>query len=832
MAKKKHQERRLPKPPVAWWSGNITVDRSGTVRAMYLLDRYTYEHVSAEGQMEHWQRLYRALCALENVEEVCIHLVRRQTPVYGVIPLPHAAHPDLASVAGHYRDRMIAELRKRMQEPTACEWVVSVRLRQPTYRWQGVVHGAKWAMRELRRQSMEGKMGVPVLSEEARAAYVVQEDQIYQLLRRNLRVTRADTATCEWLVRRAYWRGIPGEPPVRRNWTPKLTSHLDSDGHSLNFTPEIREVLSLSDAPVEFRYNHVVTTQLVDGKWQTGYHRIFCLGAIPDEMNTGCAWAYQVVENLPYPVELVLRLKPVDHRKTQQAVQKRQQEIDNQASEAENAGHVEDDLTLAAGDAAAYVAKLKEERAPSFLMNFFMIVSAPTVELLDQRSSQLEELMRDLTLPLEKPQGDMELAFLSTIPGAPLVLRDYELRVTPEFIASSAAGASAEVGDPDGAFMGWTRSGLPVYENPTRGAQVNEALSGASVGRLGGGKTFVWRLKIIQALLFYQARGLYVDPKGETDEWLDNLPWLKKIAHKIALTPGSNCDGLLDLLAMARAGGSREMAAQLALSVLSSMFNLRAGDEEMDDLADAINAALDLAVPSMEGVIEALERVATGDQDRRARMARRLRNWRNIGLGRALFGRPDTEPISAKSVLTVLQLQHVPLPPEDRSRDDYTPQDVINSAIMMASIAFANWFILQNRSEFCFVFVDEGWSIISNKQGAHMVKFLIRTGRANKKAVWIASQMAGDLKDEKANLGVKYLFRGRDKAEVTKQLEFAGLPVSDDNIQTINDLANGEALMVDIYGRAAVVQIDALFADLIRAFDTRPPAQMNEGESA
>src|SRR5204863_9752034 len=64
---------------------------------------------------------------------------------------------------------------------------------------------------------------------------------------------RATTLELQWLVRRAFCRGL-GEPDVDRNWRPQALTLLDGDG--VRYEPLEVDVLRLFDSPIEVGDRH------------------------------------------------------------------------------------------------------------------------------------------------------------------------------------------------------------------------------------------------------------------------------------------------------------------------------------------------------------------------------------------------------------------------------------------------------------------------------------------------------------------------------------------------------------------------------------------------
>ncbi|MGE5673544.1 MAG: ATP-binding protein, partial [Mycobacterium leprae] len=142
-----------------------------------------------------------------------------------------------------------------------------------------------------------------------------------------------------------------------------------------------------------------------------------------------------------------------------------------------------------------------------------------------------------------------------------------------------------------------------------------------------------------------------------------------------------------------------------------------------------------------------------------------------------------------------------------------------------AITAFATLFTRRDRDVFKLVVLDEAWSVLGSSQGKGMVTNLLRTGRAMNSAVYIITQNCADLLDEtiRNNLGLKFVMRSQDAAEIAAVLELLGLEPSPENVSAVRSLETGTALLQDVEGRVGAVRLDAVLPHLSAAFDTRPP---------
>ncbi|CAJ0571298.1 unnamed protein product, partial [Mesorhabditis spiculigera] len=128
--------------------------------------------------------------------------------------------------------------------------------------------------------------------------------------------------------------------------------------------------------------------------------------------------------------------------------------------------------------------------------------------------------------------------------------------------------------------------------------------------------------------------------------------------------------------------------------------------------------------------------------------------------------------------------------------------------------------------------MDEAWALLGTEAGKALADTIVRTGRSlNGGAVFItqnATDVAGDLA---GNIGVKFAFRDQDSDKIKNTLAYFGLEATQQNIDMIRNLENGQCLMQDLYGRIGLVHIDVVFQHLFDCFDTRPHAKEEEQSS-
>lgn len=207
-------------------------------------------------------------------------------------------------------------------------------------------------------------------------------------------------------------------------------------------------------------------------------------------------------------------------------------------------------------------------------------------------------------------------------------------------------------------------------------------------------------------------------------------------------------------------------------------------------------------------------------------LAEILESFETLSFAKLLFGTGGEATIKLDYAINILQIQNLKMPSPEKSPDNYSLDEKMSVALMFAIARFAHKFIYHNISIFKFVLMDEAWALLGTQAGKALADMIVRTGRSlNGGAVFItqnATDMAGDLA---GNIGIKFAFRDQDNTKIKNTLSYFGLEHTQQNIDMIKNLENGQCLMQDLYGRIGLVYIDVVFQHLFDCFDTRPPAE-------
>ncbi|HGT0128460.1 TPA: ATP-binding protein, partial [Clostridioides difficile] len=420
------------------------------------------------------------------------------------------------------------------------------------------------------------------------------------------------------------------------------------------------------------------------------------------------------------------------------------------------------------------------------------------------------------------------------LPASKRYINDYVQYVKSDFLAGLGFGATQQLGENTGIYIGYSvDTGRNVYLQPSLASQgvkgtVTNALASAFVGSLGGGKSFCNNLLVYYAVLF-GGKALLLDPKSERGNWKETLP---EIAHEINivnLTSDKDNAGLLDPFVIMK---NVKDAESLAIDILTFLTGISSRDgEKFPVLRKAVRS---VTQSDSRGLLHVIDELRREDTPVSRNIADHIESFTDYDFAHLLFSDGTVEnAISLDNQLNIIQVADLVLPDKDTTFEEYTTIELLSVSMLIVISTFALDFIHSDRSIFKIVDLDEAWAFLNVAQGETLSNKLVRAGRAMQAGVYFVTQSAYDVSKEslKNNIGLKFAFRSTDINEIKQTLEFFGIDKDDENNQKrLRDLENGQCLLQDLYGRVGVVQIHPVFEELLHAFDTRPPVQRNEVE--
>ena len=566
------------------------------------------------------------------------------------------------------------------------------------------------------------------------------------------------------------------------------------------------------------------------------YVSYFTVNAIVGELDFPSSEIfYFQQQQFTFPVDTSMNVEIVENRKALTTVRNKKKELKDLDNHAYQAGSETSSNVVDALDSVDELeTDLDQSKESMYKLNYVIRVSAPDLDELKRRCDEVKDFYDDLNVKLVRPAGDMLGLHSEFLPASKRYINDYVQYVKSDFLAGLGFGATQQLGETTGIYMGYSvDTGRNVYLQPSLASQgvkgtVTNALASAFVGSLGGGKSFCNNLLVYYAVLF-GGQAVILDPKAERGNWKETLP---EIAHEINivnLTSDKDNAGLLDPFVIMK---NVKDAESLAIDILTFLTGISSRDgEKFPVLRKAVRS---VTQSDSRGLLHVIDELRREDTPISRNIAEHIDSFTDYDFAHLLFSDGTVEnAISLDNQLNIIQVADLVLPDKDTTFEEYTTIELLSVSMLIVISTFALDFIHSDRSIFKIVDLDEAWAFLNVAQGETLSNKLVRAGRAMQAGVYFVTQSSGDVSKEslKNNIGLKFAFRSTDINEIKQTLEFFGIDKDDENNQKrLRDLENGQCLLQDLYGRVGVVQIHPVFEELLHAFDTRPPVQRNEVE--
>ncbi|HET7177741.1 MAG TPA: ATP-binding protein, partial [Solirubrobacterales bacterium] len=793
--------------PVRYARRNILIGPGSEVAALYRLDTVSYPFLPGE---QKWALLGRL--------ERFAHLVGADFALWRVC----RAYP-----AERYPDELADLLDERHGDPKAWrrylkghaerlarlgshvpEVYVAVSLAEAD-KGPGALRSFGRARRRV--EELAGVQGPRPVSGDELEALAGAEQRTFERLGAAVGLERASTSELQWLLRRAACRGV-GEPVLDRHWRPDALVVVAPDG-SAAYEPLESDIWRLANAPAT-EDPRQSPSLMVEAEEGTSYQAFLCAGSLAEEAEfPGAAeLLFAPLEGAGFAVDAVLYAQWVGNREALGQVRKRILDAEHAYRE-QLQGSASGPGLLAEEDrelAREYEAVLQSTARPPMLWaSLSLAVGAPDRKELERRVTALRERFGEVSL--HRPRGLQHTLFCDHLPqpGSGSVA-DYRQQMTIEQFAAMVPIATAEVGSPQGIYVGYSpTAGRPVRYDPTEAPLTARPSGVLLAGTLGSGKTLAAEATAFAA----QRRGsLVVDFDPKPDHNLEAVPELQGEVEVLELSGDPRHAGKLDPLAI----GLPELREELASSYLLELLRDPPPSWEV-----AIDRAVRDAVRAGERSLRCvIARLLRGEAGAARETGEALEVLSDFGLARLGFGEGQEEAPSARRAVTTIRTPGLTLPDPGASRETYTRSERVSVATLALVAAKALRLVSTNRHRHKIVLLDEAWFLLASTQGRLLVSRLVRLGRAMNATVLLATQRLADLGDLSELIGTYFLFGTDSPAEAERGLGLIGLDPSDAVLRSrLVGYRQGRCLMRDLEGRVGEVQFDLVFPDLLAALD-------------
>lgn len=595
-----------------------------------------------------------------------------------------------------------------------------------------------------------------------------------------------------------------------------------------------RSFYELQNAEIE-EYNQKTLKlyKLVDEEIKENYVQYLVADKMaPHTYHPGNEWMFHIQNRLRFPVAVSIKASFLRNDQIIKQLSNVRMAYEDQRIEAAKGGsHVELNVQKSEGGAIQMESRFTDTGYPAYVCSFVFRVSARDPEELRVRVDELKREMQGFGMHLLSPYGEMISYFMEFIPTSRRYNQDYLQYIEPTKLAGMMFGATTNIGDNRGFYIGQTlKLNRPVFIKPDLAAKafdgvhnVVDSLAVMVAGMTGRGKSFWINLFTFLSVLT-GSRALIVDPKGDRKGWAEGLPFIPPEFISVWTLGSDERDaGCLDPF---RTSTSMTEAKEIALDITSFLCNKDLGDIGFTILSEAVEHEGDEDDPCLGGLLDyMIKRLNEVEHNSRRREAMQelidtLETLRRTQIARLLFGEKgqDFRVLEVDKPLQVLMVQNLQLPKGEKST---RATEKISEAILISIAAFTKQYMFnQDRFIHKIVVQDEAKTIERSPVGKNLLDFITRMGRHYNTTLVKGTQNATDYDEDVANMGMKFSFALKKYDEALEMLRYFNLPDTPANVEFLNSLDRGTCLFQDIYGRTAAIRIHPVYREIEKAFDS------------
>lgn len=796
--------------PISFIHRNLVFrDNPDDVWAVYRLATRSYAGLSVGGKRE----VLSALAALASGLEAEFSLLRVARPwdveqyLLGVLTASEVRYLRREPL-DRYLERQRLELSGRSAH--APEVYLSVRLdaapagSSPTFANLPSVRAARRAL---------GRAVGRAVSDLRVAEVLAEEEVVRQRVRECVDAERAATHELQWLIRRAFTRGL-SDPVVDERFLPQaLIIDAASEDGIPRYRPLKADLLRLLDSPINVEGRKL----RIENESGESHQAFLCLGALPEAAQFPGRQAellFAPLESLAFPVDAAFTARPVRGVEAMRMVRRRI--LGAGTTHGEDVGSAAD---LAGSDdrpreVRELEARLRDTHSPPLLLaTVSLALGAPAADELEER---VQRLRREYEwVELHRPLGEQLGLFIAHLPGQHVPVEGYEDYLTAEQFGAMVPVATHAVGNGTGPCIGFALTGTrqPVLFDVTARSRSDRPRMTLFAGTLGSGKTLGMQLIMYQAFL---AGSMIcdIDPRGE--HVLGRLPGVTDELEVVELSADERYRGLLDPLRIAPA----EMREGLACQFLASILPAPIGPTWEFEIRDAVRN-----VVALDGCCcgEVVEELKHGSADGRV-IARALTTHSSSGLAKLGLGEVGKKVTDVgTSQVTTLRIRDLPLPLPGVSGSQRLAEERFSRAILHLLAVYALNLTSADRSRHAVLSFDDAWALLGDSSGRGLVDRMSRLGHSHNLTPLLATRVLGDLDELEKMVGAAFCFGVETEREASVALRLLGL--DEDDAAMRRQLASfrcGSCLMRDYEGRSSPIQIDIIDPELLAALEAAP----------
>jgi hypothetical protein len=655
------------------------------------------------------------------------------------------------------------------------------------------------------------------------------DEQLHELMRIESRTferiwgymdcERCSTNDLQWLVRRAYTRGL-GEPLIEEQWAPQAIEFPHADGAE-RYAASRAEMLRLHDSLVD-------TTDprrlLVRSELGDSYQAVLAVGTLPETAvfpGSEAELMFAPLEGLEFPIDMTFTASWVPNKSAVKTAHRKKVDADNQYEEETHGHHGpspdSEERPRVARELEAHLTTT--DRPPMLRGALTVAVGASDPEILEERVERVRSEFGRIRL-YRAPARQYEL-FCSTLPCQTFPVEDYREHLTIEQFAAMVPTACNRGGSEAGPYLGHTLTGSrqPILFDLSEASQSSRPPTVLALATLGGGKT-VFAQKVAYEAFLCGSRVVDIDPKG--DHNLESLPGVSAEFHEeVEIGTDPKYRGLLDPLRIS----PPDLMFDVTVSWLTELLPSRE-----DDRVVAVQEAVKRVISEHQrtgreiSCCDVIELLADSEDDAARGAARALRVHVDQGLAQLGFA-PREGPavhVGDKQMVS-LRVRNL-RPPRATERQEMTQEELVSLALLRLLAVFAMQVMSGNRRQHKVLLVEEAWFVQQDSiVGVRLIEQLVRWGRSENATVILVTHKATDSEELSNLIGAIFCFGLESEEDAGKALRLLGLDPQDAAMrQRLLKFRQGRCIMRDYEGNVVQMQVHVVNPGMLQTLDTTP----------
>lgn len=819
--------------PITYFKDNLIFNQDKSCWAVYCLQGYDYDLLSNEEKINVLHRLTKFICGITTeakiliipvVQDIKEHFNHLRDRLDQEDPLYHDAYCQ-ANLTEDYLDK------SAINNGSINDYKTYIVVKLETNKDVELFSKFKDAYDYFVKSPVNAfnvymaMDGVAILKSQLQKFQKLSQKFFFEQNKR-INMNTVQSEEIQWLIRRMVFRGLNKDVQLfyksaENHWTPDAEEvELENE---IVLKPDKRQIVNLFSGVIKVRDR---VLKIDHGNDQVSYQTFLAITNIPEIMEfPNCEWIY-LLQQYNTQAEICIHIRTVDFRKSLDKLEKKKREIN---SHIEHIVQANSDITeelLEGKDYAEILEReLKGSKSPTCKTSITICLSDKNPEVLEDKATLVKQEYEDMNFVLERPLTDQLKLFFQMIPSTGICAPDFIINLTPQTLASGIIGATHQLGDSIGPYIGTTGVEMKqVFLDMGLACRTDKSAVATFYGNLGFGKSFNANLLLYLLIMFCNAYGLIFDPKSERTHWITKLKVFDGLINLVTLSSEIKYTGTLDPFNIYRT--DIEEACELATNVITELLGLEPTDRKSTVLLISIQKMKHEELPSMLRLIEILYSFDRSDNLHGEAMdlARSLDARKDNGMTRLLFGNGTEKAITMDNRLNILQITNLKLPEPHVPKQSYSREQSLSVILMMVMGNFAKKFIQSFPNNLKVILFDESWMLGRTTEGKNLISFLTRTSRSLYAAVILNGHSVLDIPDEgiKTTITYKFCFHTDSHEEAERMLKYLNLEITPSNLELIMNLKNKQCLFQDLNKRVGILTFDAVFDDVISVFSTTP----------